>query len=222
MLDYVRRRLRRIRKVLGIARDTWDILVTLGLASVPAAFAVYLSWARENGHVIFAMAIFVFAMAALSVAVVMSIAEKTRVFRRLKLQALAPYVVAIDASRSTASMTMRCDLVNRSQLPITIAPVGARLEVEGLPSKRVTQPLTPVHLLPNDPGYIVISTIQGVPMKPLMTGHLYLDVHYGMEDEDPEYRYEHDSDVQIISVGDTMTVTLHNTRVTHARIPKQQ
>jgi hypothetical protein len=216
MLSYLSKKTRRIRAALGIANDAWNALMALGIASIPAAIMAYLSWAKDNPSVVLLFVLAAFALSAAITNSIMAIAERVRIFRRIKLQQLEPHVIELKEDKF--ALTAKARLVNRAQVPVEMYIRHVSQNIEGQSSPETTPNLAPIFALPNDFGCIIIATIVDIPRKPHLRGTLYLDVGYGMEGEAPEYRFEHRCDVEAVMAPGSFMIGTQNDRTSHTHL----
>ena len=223
MWRFLRRRFDKLRKILGIARDLWELAVGIGFAAIPTAMVGWLSYGKQNPEVAIAICCGTFASTIAIIYFILGIRERTVIYRRLKVQQMN-LLHGTKYDKDKLGLTANIRILNRAKLPVQYSVQHVSLILEDRSSKQITDPLPGRLLLDNDHGWITIATITDLPDKPMLKGHLHLDIHYGEEDADEyDYRFEYRSDVIIAVEQDGSTiVTLPNGKTTHTKRPREE
>ncbi len=207
-----------IRIWMRIGQDAWNVIMLLTFGAAAASVQTYLAWGQEHPYAVFLFAIIAFAAAALIGCAVIWIGERNRVKGRIKMQQIVPHFAEVRENKF--ALTPRMQIVNRSQVTVGWAVKKVHFQVGPQSSQSKPPDKTNVSL-PNDHGWVMVRTIPDIPVQNQTKGHVYLDVHYGVEGKDLEYRMEWESDIDVAIVGQEVLITPLGSQVTHTRLERR-
>lgn len=142
------------------------MVLTFGAAA--AALQTYLTWGREHAYAVFLFALIAFAMASIIFAVFIYIFERRRIKGRIKVQQIVPHIV--EKVDDKLALSPRVRIVNRSHVTVAwvLKHVHLQFEANSAPQNHLKE--VENITLPNDHGWVIISTITNIPFRPQNKG----------------------------------------------------